>query len=197
MYEFESQLWSAGTPLVAGVDEAGRGPLAGPVVAAAVVLDPADPIEHLNDSKKLTPAQRESLLEEILGRACAVAVAAAGPRAIEKENILRASLRSMAVAVGRLCVVVGHVLIDGNQEIPLEIPQTTIVSGDAKSASIAAASIVAKVARDRFMERMDRKFPQYGFARHKGYPTRDHIRALQDHGPCLLHRRTFSGVPTA
>ncbi|MDA1001158.1 MAG: ribonuclease HII, partial [bacterium] len=108
----------------------------------------------------------------------------------------RASLRAMALAVSRLRVSVAHVLIDGNQEIPLDISQTPIVSGDAKSASIAAASIVAKVARDRFMLRMDRKFPQYGFARHKGYPTRDHIEALRRHGPCPLHRRTFSGVRT-
>ena len=166
-------------------------------MAAAVVLDPDHPIEGLDDSKKLSPRRRGELFE-IIGRyARAVAVSAAGPREIERINILRASLRAMATAVARLAVPVDYLLIDGNQALPLDLPQAPIVSGDSLCASIAAASIVAKVLRDRLMERMDRRFPRYGFARHKGYPTREHIAALRLHGPCYLHRRTYSGVATS
>lgn len=194
MYEMERRLAGEGRGLIAGTDEAGRGPLAGPVVAAAVILDPEDPIEGLNDSKKLTPKRRDFLFDQIQERARAVAIAAAGPRRIERENILRASLNAMAEAVARLGVPVGHLLIDGNKNVPSGVAQTPVVSGDSKCACIAAASIIAKVARDRLMERFDRRFPQYGFARHKGYPTRGHLDALRSHGPCFLHRRTFNGV---
>lgn len=197
MYSMERRLAGEGRGLIAGTDEVGRGPLAGPVVAAAVVLDPDDPIEGLNDSKKLTPKKREFLFGQIQARARAVAIAAIGAREIERRNILQASLRAMAAAVGRLGVPVGHLLIDGNKKIPSGLPQSPIVSGDSKCACIAAASIIAKVARDRLMERFDRRFPQYGFARHKGYPTRAHLDALRSHGPCFLHRRTFNGVPEA
>ncbi len=195
MYSMERLLAGEGCGNVAGTDEAGRGPLAGPVVAAAVVLDAEDPIEGLDDSKKLTPKKREFLFRVIHERARAVAIAAVSPREIERRNILQASLRAMATAVGRLGVQVGHILIDGNREIPSSLPQSAVVSGDSKCACVAAASIVAKVVRDRLMERFDRRFPQYGFARHKGYPTRDHLDALRSHGPCFLHRRTFNGVP--
>jgi len=195
MYEAEQGLMAEGFRSVAGVDEAGRGPLAGPVVAAAVVLDPGDPIEGLADSKTLTPGRREALFGEILLRARAVAAAAAGPREIERRNILQASLWAMARAARRLALRPDHILVDGNRPLPLALPQTTVVSGDARCACVAAASIVAKVLRDRLMERLDGFFPRYGFLRHKGYPTREHLAALQAHGPCRLHRRTFRGVP--
>ena len=197
MYAIERDLASEGAFPVAGVDEAGRGPLAGPVVAAAVVLDPENPIRGLDDSKKLSPARREALLPEILSKACAVALAAVGPREIERINILQASLRAMATAVGRLRFAPAHVLIDGNREIPAPLPQTPLVKGDSRCACIAAASVVAKVYRDGVMARMDARFPHYGFDRHKGYPTREHLAALERHGPCRIHRRTFRGVPAA
>ena len=195
MYSVELDLASEGVSSVAGVDEAGRGSLAGPVVAAAVVLDMKNPINGLADSKKLSPRRRETLLAEILAKARGVALAAAGPREIERINILQASLRAMANAVGRLRFVPAHLLIDGNSEIPVLSPQTPLVKGDARCACIAAASVVAKVYRDRVMVRMDKRFPHYGFSRHKGYPTRDHVAALERHGPCRIHRRTFRGVP--
>ncbi len=195
MYSIELDLASEGASIVAGVDEAGRGPLAGPVVAAAVVLDPENPIAGLDDSKKLSPSRREALLPEILAKARAVALAAAGPREIERINILQASLRAMATAVERLGLAPAHILIDGNKRIPVSLPQTPLVKGDSRCACIAAASVVAKVYRDRVMARMDGRFPGYGFGKHKGYPTRDHLAALELHGPCRIHRRTFRGVP--
>ena len=154
MYALERRLFSEGHRSVAGVDEAGRGPLAGPVVAAAVVLDPEDPIEGLADSKKLTPKRRESLLAEIEGRALLVAVAAVGARAIERINILQASLRAMATAVRRLDPPLDYLLIDGNKKIPLDMPQLAVVSGDSTCACIAAASIVAKVHRDAAIDKL-------------------------------------------
>ncbi len=195
MYSIELDLAREGVLIVAGVDEAGRGPLAGPVVAAAVVLDPENIIEGLDDSKKLSPRQREALLPEILAKARAVALAAAGPREIERINILQASLRAMATAVEGLGVAPAHILIDGNKRIPSPLPQTPLVKGDSRCACIAAASVVAKVYRDRVMARMDMRFPGYGFGKHKGYPTREHLAALERHGPCRIHRRTFRGVP--
>lgn len=194
MYSIERELALEGASPVAGVDEAGRGPLAGPVVAAAVVLDPENPIEGIADSKKLSARQREALLSEILEKARAVAIAAAGPREIERINILQASLRAMAAAAEGLGFAPAHVLVDGNREIPTALPQTLLVKGDSRCACIAAASVVAKVYRDRVMARMDGRFPGYGFGRHKGYPTRDHLAALARHGPCRIHRRTFRGV---
>lgn len=194
MYTLERRLQGEGWKRIAGVDEVGRGPLAGPVVAAAVVIDPEDPIEGLADSKKLTPKKRDSLFTEISARALFAAVAGVGAREIERRNILQASLHAMAMAVGRLGHPVDYLLIDGNKKIPVEVPQSAVVSGDATCASIAAASIFAKVVRDRLMERLDVRFPHYGFARHKGYPTRDHLAAIREHGPCVLHRRTFRGV---
>jgi ribonuclease HII len=197
MYTLEQSLRSEGWRSVAGVDEVGRGPLAGPVVAAAVILDPGDPIAGLADSKKLTPKKRDSLFAEISERALSVAVAGVGAREIERINILQASRRARAPAAGRLDAPLDYLLIDGNKKIPFDAPQSAVVSGDSKCASIAAASIVAKVVRDHLMKRLDKRFPCYGFARHKGYPTRDHLAALREHGPCVLHRRTFRGVPGA
>ena len=197
MYSIERELVGEGASPVAGVDEAGRGPLAGPVVAAAVVLDPENPVSDLDDSKKLTARQREALLPEILAKARAVALAAAGPREIERINILQASLRAMAAAVEGLGVAPAHVLVDGNRKIPINLPQTPLVKGDSRCACIAAASVVAKVYRDRVMARMEERFPVYGFGRHKGYPTREHLAALERFGPCRIHRRTFRGVPAA
>ena len=197
MYSIERALAGEGAAAVAGVDEAGRGPLAGPVVAAAVLLDPDNPVHGLDDSKKLSPRRREALLSEILAKARAVALAAAGPREIERANVLQASLRAMATAVERLRLAPVYVLIDGNRKIRTPLPQTPLVKGDARCACIAAASVVAKVHRDRVMARMDARFPGYGFGRHKGYPTRRHLAALARRGPCRIHRRTFRGVPAA
>lgn len=180
---------------LAGVDEAGRGPLAGPVVAAAVILPAKLDLAELRDSKLLTPRQRDRLFDVIVHGARAVAVGMMPARAIERFNILGATTRAMAKAVRRLRLEPAIVLIDGNQAAPqIHLPQRCIVKGDRYSASIAAASIVAKVSRDRIMQSLDRRFPGYGFARHKGYPTPQHYAALQRLGPCALHRMTFRGV---
>jgi ribonuclease HII len=180
---------------VAGVDEVGRGPLAGPVFAAAVILDPTAPIDGLRDSKLLTFRQRRLLAREIRAHALAWAVGRVGPRRIDAINVLEATWRAMRVALGRLRVPPALVLVDGKLRIPgVRCPQRAIVAGDRRSASVAAASIVAKVARDAFMLRADRRYPDYGFRRHKGYATADHREALDRLGPCPLHRRSFHGV---
>jgi len=188
----ERELWKQGIEIVAGVDEAGRGPLAGPVVAAAVVLPRDCSIPRLNDSKKLTPERREELFESIHQEAVAVGVGSATHETIDEVNILRATMGAMADAVRELGVEPGHVLIDGGHEVPdAAWPQTTVHQGDQRSAPIAAASIVAKVTRDRLMVEMDSVYPGYGFARHKGYGTEDHIAALTRLGPCPIHRMSF------
>ncbi|TNF54383.1 MAG: ribonuclease HII [Gammaproteobacteria bacterium] len=187
----------AGTPGVAGVDEAGRGPLAGPVTAAAVMLDPARPIAGLADSKRLSPARREALETEIQASALAWAVASASPEEIDALNILQASLLAMRRAVVGLGRVPDLALVDGNRCPMLECPVQAIVGGDGKVASIAAASILAKVARDREMVRLDALFPGYGLAIHKGYPTAEHLAALRAMGPCAIHRRSFRPVRAA
>ncbi len=180
---------------VAGVDEAGRGPLAGPVVAAAVILDPEDDWDGVNDSKKLDAETRADLYARVLQKARAFAWAVSGPRRIDHENIRRASLGSMARAVTRLRLVPDLVLVDGADRIPsLSHAQLAVVDGDALLLSVAAASVVAKVVRDRIMERLDRVWPGYGFARHKGYGTPEHLEALARLGPCPLHRYSFSPV---
>jgi len=178
----------------AGVDEAGRGPLAGPVVAAAVILDPCRPITGLADSKKLTPVQRAELDAEI--RACALAwcVASATVEEIDHLNILGATMLAMTRAVEGLSRRPERVLVDGNRLPDLPCPGQAVVGGDARVPAISAASILAKVARDREMERLDRRHPGYGFARHKGYPTREHLAALERLGPCPAHRRSFAPV---
>lgn len=197
LYTQEQAGWARGLH-VAGVDEAGRGPLAGPVVAAAVILDPARPIEGLRDSKQLTPRQRRRLARLIRVRALAWAACRVGPGRIDAVNILEATWRAMRTALGRLRVPPGLVLVDGRLRVPrLPWPQRAIVRGDRRCASIAAASILAKVARDAFMVGADRRYPGYGFRRHKGYATADHLEALARLGPCPLHRRSFRTVALA
>jgi ribonuclease HII len=181
---------------VAGVDEAGRGPLAGPVVAAAVVLDRDAHWEGLDDSKRLNPAKRDALYARVLSGARAFRWAVVGPRAIDDLNIRRASLEAMRRAVTRLALAPDLVLVDGLDTVPgLACEQRPVVGADATLLSVAAASVLAKVVRDRIMERLDRVWPAYGFARHKGYGTPDHLAALDRHGPCPLHR--FSYAPVA
>ncbi len=188
---YEHRLWSRGLHYVAGVDEAGRGPLAGPVVAAAVVLHRGTSIEGVDDSKVLTPAERDRVYERVLQSAAGVGVGMIGHRAIDEMNILRATMKAMAMAVGKLPVVPEYLLVDGPRYDDAAIPYTAIVDGDALCCSIAAASIIAKVTRDRLMIEYDRLYPEYGFARHKGYGTPEHIEALRRHGPCDIHRLSF------
>lgn len=181
--------------LIAGVDEAGRGPLAGPVVAACVILPPCHTIRGIRDSKQLTEPTREQLFEAIRREAIGWAVGIATPREIEQLNILRASLLAMRRAVEQLPVLPELLLIDGRNAIPgCPLPQRTLVDGDAQDERIAAASIVAKVVRDRLMREYDRLYPGYGFARHKGYATPLHLRQLQRLGPSPIHRRTFEPI---
>lgn len=183
---------------IAGVDEAGRGPLVGTVVAAAVILDPDNPIAGLNDSKKLSEKKREKLFIEIQEKALAWAIAEASPAEIDELNILQASLLAMRRAVEALQVQPDQVLVDGNK-IPqgLNMPCEAVVGGDALHAEISAASILAKVTRDRQMLELDQKFPQFGFAKHKGYPTKAHFEAIALHGVTTEHRRSFGPVRKA
>jgi ribonuclease HII len=180
--------------LIAGVDEAGRGPLAGPVFAAAVILDPGRPIRGLCDSKALTPVRREELALQIRERAAAWAIASADVAEIDSLNILQATLLAMRRAVDALAVVPTEVLVDGNQCPTLACPVRAIVKGDRDVRVISAASILAKTARDALLCELDRAYPHYGFARHKGYPTPEHLDALERFGPCAIHRRTFAPV---
>lgn len=181
-----------GLTLLAGVDEAGRGPLAGPVYAAAVILRPEDPIDGINDSKKLSEKKRELLFEEICARSAAWAVASASVEEIEQHNILQATFLAMRRAVAALPVCPEKILVDGNR-LPGGLPAAaeTVVKGDALSASIAAASILAKVSRDRYLRELDQQYPDYGFARHKGYGTAAHIEAIRRFGPTPAHRPSF------
>ncbi|MEW6145428.1 MAG: ribonuclease HII [Thermodesulfobacteriota bacterium] len=189
----EKRIWAKGkTP--AGVDEAGRGPLAGPVVAAAVILPEAFSIPGLDDSKKLTHFQRVTILEQVVSSAVAFAVGIVSHEEIDNINILRASLLAMEIAVNKLERMPDFLLIDGNQKTSLPIPQETVIKGDSRCCSIAAASIVAKVRRDEIMDRYHEQFPEYNFRSHKGYPTREHLEAIRKYGPCPIHRRTFRGV---
>ena len=180
--------------LVAGVDEVGRGPLAGPVVAAAVILDPARPIAGLADSKKLTERRREALVELIEERALAWCLGRAEVEEIDRINILQASLLAMQRAVTGLQAAPDHVLVDGNRCPVLSCTSEAIIKGDTKIAEISAASILAKVARDREMVEMDCRYPGYGLAGHKGYPTAAHMSALRELGPTVIHRRSFRPV---
>jgi ribonuclease HII len=183
--------------LVAGVDEAGRGPLAGPVVAAAVVLDDQRPIRGLADSKVLTPLQRERLNDQILAKALCCSVAQASVEEIDEHNILGATMLAMKRAVEGLRLKPAKVLVDGNRLPRLEVLAEAVVGGDAIVKSISAASILAKVHRDRLCEQLHAEFPHYGFAAHKGYSTPEHLEALLRHGACVHHRRTFSPVAAA
>lgn len=194
LYLYENQLTDQGVKAVAGVDEAGRGPLAGPVTAAAVILPLGTRIPDLNDSKKLTPEKRNSLAMIIRKVSKAWAVGIATVEEIEQLNIYQASLLAMRRAVEGLEQKPQHVLVDGFAIPGFNLPQTAIIGGDAKSASIAAASILAKVARDDVMDSVHHLYPQYGFDCHKGYATPEHLKALRMYGPCPLHRRGFSPV---
>ena len=177
--------------LICGIDEVGRGPLAGPVVAGAVILPKNCEILYLNDSKQLSAEKREQLYDVILEHAVAVGIGIVSPQRIDEINILQATFLAMRRAMDQLRVRPDIALIDGNRETDFGLPVQTIVKGDSLSANIAAASILAKVTRDRFMLEMDEKYPQYGFATHKGYGTRAHYAALREFGPCPIHRRTF------
>jgi len=191
---FEKALWNRGHLFVAGLDDAGRGPLAGPVFAAAVVLPRDVSLPGVNDSKLLSRKKRESLFGLINSVAAASAVAFETPQAIDSINILEASKKAMQKALRLLQVEVSHVLVDGNQKIPTRIPQTTIVRGDGKSLSIAAASIVAKVTRDWYMTAIDNRWPEYHFASNMGYGTSEHLGALKRFGACPIHRLSYRPV---
>jgi ribonuclease HII len=182
------------TGLIAGVDEAGRGPLAGPVVAAAVILDDMKPIKGLNDSKKLSPMRREKLYDEIRAKALCCSVAQASVEEIDQLNILQATLLAMRRAVEGLRLKPHKVLVDGNRLPLLDVLAEAIVRGDATVPAISAASILAKVTRDRWCQELDQRYPQYGFAGHKGYGTAVHLAALRAHGACPEHRKTFAPV---
>jgi len=206
-FSIEEKLWAHGYKLIAGVDEAGRGPLAGPVVAAAVILqnitqtfrsaDVKDLIYEINDSKKLSPKKRELLFKEIREKAVGIGIGTANHKEIDKINILQATLLAMRRAIENLKKKPDYVIVDG-KELPLfsnsPIPQTAIIRGDSKCPSIAAASIIAKVTRDRLMRELSSQYPQYKFEKHKGYPTKEHIRVLEELGPCKIHRWSFRPV---
>lgn len=193
-YRIERTAWRRGYARVAGVDEAGRGPLAGPVVAAAVVLPPGERIEGLDDSKRLPGDERERLFAVIERRARAIGIAQVDAATIDRINILAATRLAMGRALAGLGLEPDLVLTDFVEVAGLGCPQRNLVRGDQRSATVAAASIVAKVTRDRLMEAEDRRYPEYGFRQHKGYPTPAHRAAIWQHGPCPLHRRTFAGV---
>lgn len=182
---------------VAGVDEVGRGPLVGDVVTAAVILDPARPITGLNDSKKLSEKKRLALYDEIVDKALAFAIGRCSPAEIDSLNILWATMLAMQRAVAGLSIQPGYVLVDGNRTPDFGVPAQAIVKGDSKVAEISAASILAKVTRDREMAELDLLFPNYGFAQHKGYPTAEHLARLQQFGATTYHRRSFRPVRLA
>jgi ribonuclease HII len=204
LWSYEKQARQNGSLRIAGLDEAGRGPLAGPVVAAAVVVPPSFSVEGVIDSKKLSEKKRSLFYDKIFSHADGVGVGIVDEKEIDRLNILRASLLAMARAVADLPADPDHLLIDGTfqipedqileNQIPADVPQTAIPKGDAKSISIAAASIIAKVTRDRLMMQYHREYPEYGFDRHKGYPTRAHREAIKQHGISAIHRRSFKGV---
>lgn len=192
LWNFEHAAMEEGFSLICGVDEAGRGPLAGPVCAAAVILPPDLELEGLNDSKKLSEKRREALYPLICEQALAYGIAFASEQEIDELNILQATFLAMRRAVGQLGRKPDLALVDGNREPDFgDIPVRTIIKGDSRSANIAAASILAKVTRDRFMLEQDAVYPQYGFAVHKGYGTQKHYAALREFGPCPIHRRSF------
>jgi ribonuclease HII len=183
-----------GARIIAGVDEAGRGPLAGPVVAAVVAIEPGVRIAGVNDSKKLTPPQREELFDDILRQAAAVSWACVGEQLIDSTDILRASILAMTWSVETLSVEPGILLVDGPYRLPVKTRQEAVIGGDGLSLALAAASVVAKVTRDRMMVALDHLYPQYFFKANKGYPTQAHLEALSRHGPCPVHRLSFGPV---
>lgn len=180
--------------MIAGVDEAGRGPLAGPVVSAAVIFSPDVSVDGIDDSKKLSPAKRATLYERVMNTALSVGVGVSGAAEIDEINILQATLLSMKRAIAQLTPAPDYILTDGISAIPTPIAQTTIKKGDSLSHSIAAASIIAKVTRDTMMIKYHQRYPEYGFDAHKGYGSRAHIEALQKFGPTEIHRKTFAPV---
>ena len=193
-FEYENKYRSLGHNLIAGVDEAGRGPLAGAVYAAAVIFDEGVYIEGVNDSKKLTPAKRDALYDEIIAKAKAYSIFSVDEKVIDEINILEATYKAFQGAIAGLNPAPDFVLIDGNRAKGIDIPCETVVKGDSLSFSIASASILAKVARDRYIEEADKLYPEYGFAVHKGYGTKAHLEAIEKYGPCPIHRLTFKGV---
>jgi ribonuclease HII len=194
LWLFEKKALQKGFSRIAGIDEAGRGPLAGPVVSAAVIIPISSQIPGISDSKKLSPQKRNYLYEKIYDSAVSVGIGIVDPFEIDRINILQAALLSMAMAVENLAPQPDCLLIDGTFLISSTLPQKAIPKGDALSASIAAASIVAKVTRDRLMERYQEDYPQFEFSKHKGYPTKAHKQAIKKFGCCPIHRRTFKGV---
>ncbi len=194
MWTFEKKAEQKGFSTIAGVDEAGRGPLAGPVVSAAVVLPPDFSIPEVTDSKKLTPKKRDYLYEKIYEHAVTVGIGIVDAMEIDRINILRASLLAMAISVENLKPIPDYLLIDGTFQITSNLPQEPIPHGDSLSISIAAASIIAKVTRDRMMELYHEDYPVFGFSSHKGYPTKAHKEAIKKFGCCPIHRRSFKGV---
>lgn len=191
MWEYEKKYLDQGYKMIVGIDEAGRGPLAGPVCAAAVILPANAYIPGLNDSKKLSDKRRRELVPVIKEKAIAYGIAFADEHEIDEINILQATYLAMERAVSQLTVKPDFLLIDGNRQKDFGVPTQTVIKGDSLSASIAAASVLAKVTRDDFMLEMAEKYPQYGFDIHKGYGTKAHYAALAEHGPCPLHRMTF------
>ena len=191
LWSLENEIYDSGLSPLCGVDEAGRGPLAGPVCAAAVILPRGTVIEGLNDSKKLSEKRREALYDEIVGRAIAFGIAFASVEEIEEKNILEATFLAMNRAIEQLSVVPALALIDGNRSKGIVLPSRCVIGGDGKCADIAAASILAKVTRDRYMLEMAEKYPQYGFKRHKGYGTAAHYAAIREFGPSPIHRMSF------
>lgn len=194
LYQYEEQLEDLGIKYIAGVDEVGRGPLAGPVVVAAVILPLNLRIKGINDSKKLSLKKRNELYKIILNEALAVNVSFIDERVIDEINIYEATKKGMLEAISGLKIKPEHVLIDAMPLRELAIAHTSIIHGDALSASIGAASIIAKVTRDEYMDKMDIKYPNYGFKHHKGYCTKEHLEALEKYGPCEIHRKSFTPV---
>lgn len=192
--DIEEEIWQKGYKNIAGIDEAGRGPLAGPVVAAAVIFKKGDFIEGVNDSKLLSPSKREKLFEEITQKAVAYGIGVVDNQEIDRTNIAQATHKAMRKALGQIREKIDYILVDGNGLPDKIYPQTNIVGGDRKSFTIAAASILAKVYRDRLMKKYDGLFPEYGFKRHMGYGTKEHREAIKKYNPCPIHRRSFSGV---
>ncbi len=191
MLEYERALYAKGYELVCGIDEAGRGPLCGPVVAAAVILKKDDHIEGVNDSKKLTEKKREELFEIVKERAVAWSVGIVDEETIDRINILEATRLAMKKAVEGLSIKPDYALVDAEKKVPIDVPYSPIIKGDALSESIAAASIIAKVTRDHMIVELDKEYPEYGFAKNKGYGTKEHTDAILKYGLCKAHRRSF------
>jgi ribonuclease HII len=194
LYKFEEELYDTGSEIICGVDEAGRGPLAGPVVVCACIMPAFLRIPGINDSKQLSSKKREELYKIIVKEALAYNVVFVTVEDVDKLNIYQATKKGMLEAINGLKIKPNHALIDAMKLDELELPHTSIIHGDALSASIAAASIIAKVTRDHYMDKMDIKYPNYGFKKHKGYGTKEHLAALEKFGPCEIHRKTYAPV---